>query len=83
MAPSSVLPRLCCALCIFLTASLPSLPPLDAPQVCLQRNLPAGDKLAAAAESVYDGVQMVNGLECKLCNMQQKIKKVRCVRWAC
>ncbi|PRW32936.1 SIN3 component of histone deacetylase complex isoform C [Chlorella sorokiniana] len=45
-------------------------------KVCLQRNLPASDKLSAAAESLYDGVQMVNGLECKLCNMQQKIKKI-------
>ena len=45
------------------------------PQVCLQRNLPPLDKLAASADSAYDGVQMVNGLECKLCNMQQKIKR--------
>lgn len=47
-------------------------------KVCLARNLPApGGALEAAAAAAYDGVQMVNGLECKLCNMQQKIKKVR------
>jgi hypothetical protein len=46
-------------------------------KVCLQRNLPpAGPALEAAAEAVYAEVDMVNGLECKLCNMQQKIKKV-------
>jgi hypothetical protein len=46
-------------------------------KVCLQRNLPpAGPALEAAAEAVYADVDMVNGLECKLCNMQQKIKKV-------
>ena len=50
-------------------ASLPT-------QVCLQRNLPGGSALEAAAESAYEGVQLVNGLECKLCNLQQKVKKV-------
>lgn len=45
-------------------------------KVCLSRNLPAGAALEGAAAAAYDDVQMVNGLECKLCNMQQKIKKV-------
>ncbi|PSC76597.1 Paired amphipathic helix isoform C [Micractinium conductrix] len=45
-------------------------------KVCLQRNLPGGSALEAAAESAYEGVQLVNGLECKLCNLQQKVKKI-------
>lgn len=57
----------------------PTPQPLPAPQVCLQRNLPAAAELGTAAERAYEGVQMVNGLECKLCNLQQKVKKVR---WA-
>ncbi|KAL4448880.1 hypothetical protein ABPG77_007597 [Micractinium sp. CCAP 211/92] len=45
-------------------------------KVCLQRNLPPPGELEAAAERTYEGVHMVNGLECKLCNLQQKIKKI-------
>jgi hypothetical protein len=46
-------------------------------RVCLQRNLPAAEAAEAAVEGVYAGVQMLNGLECKLSNIQQKMKKVR------
>lgn len=51
-------------------------------KVCLSRNLPAGAAGGGvegedAALVALAGVHMVNGLECKLCSAQQKVKKVR------
>jgi hypothetical protein len=58
----------------------------EAGKVCLGRNMAAaagGEPGEDATLAALAQVQMVNGLECKLCSAQQKVKKVRCAVPCC